>query len=66
MATCNECLTNYSDNRLALGYTTCLACGETNAKSEKKRKAKCIAPVYNKGAYQYIATKEQAKDIGRK
>lgn len=29
------------------------------------RKSKCLAPAYNKGAYQYIDTKEQAIDIGR-
>jgi hypothetical protein len=39
---------------------------EARAQEEKARKAKCVAPVYNKGPYQYIATEEQAKWVGRK
>tara|TARA_B100000287_G_C20501256_1_gene729209 strand:- start:229 stop:474 length:246 start_codon:yes stop_codon:yes gene_type:complete len=31
MATCIKCEENYSDRRLALGYATCLECGEAEA-----------------------------------
>lgn len=30
------------------------------------RRSKCLAPAYNKGAYQYIGTQEMATDAGRK
>ena len=32
---------------------------------EKARKAKCSAPAYNKGAYQYVGTVQAAKGVGR-
>lgn len=38
---------------------------ERLAQEEIERKKLCTAPAYNKGAYQYIASEEQAKDIGR-
>lgn len=38
---------------------------ERIAQVEIERKKKCTAPAYNKGAYQYVATEEQAKDVGR-
>ena len=43
-----------------------LAVREAIAQEEIARKAKCVAPAYNKGAYQYIASEEQAKWIGKK
>lgn len=51
--------------RKQLGYNTCLTCGEKQAKKEINRKKKCIAPAYNKGAYQYVGSIEQAKLVGR-
>lgn len=42
-----------------------MALREAAAQVEIARKAKCVAPAYNKGAYMYIATEEQAKYIGR-
>jgi len=51
--------------RYKLGYRTCIYCGEKTAKIEIERKKLCVAPAYNKGAYQYIATVEQARDAGK-
>jgi len=64
-AFCVRCGNEYSALRQELGYDTCLVCGEQEAKKEKARKAKCLAPSFNKGPIQYIATKQQALDIGR-
>lgn len=60
---CDECGEEFSDKRGKLGYTTCLECGDKEANKEKNRKKKCIAPAYNKGAYQYITSKECVKNI---
>lgn len=65
VARCIRCFEEYPGARKALGFSTCLSCGERDAKIEAQRKAKCVAPLYNKGAYQYIATVDQAKDVGR-
>jgi predicted nucleic acid-binding Zn-ribbon protein len=63
MAICIKCGEEYSDKRAELGYKTCLECGAKDAQKETKRKSKCIAPAYNKGAYQYITSKECVKGI---
>lgn len=65
MALCKVCLEEYSDKRRQLGYETCLDCGKLEAEKETSRKSKCIAPAYNKGAYQYIASVSDAKDAGK-
>ena len=39
---------------------------EEAARQEIERKKTCIAPAYNKGAYQYIASEYKAKDAGKK
>ena len=41
----------------------CLECGQKHAQKEKDYKAKCTAPAYNKGAYQYVSTKAQVVGI---
>lgn len=38
---------------------------EKAAQAEIERKKKCIAPAYNKGAYQYVGSEEQAKWVGK-
>jgi hypothetical protein len=43
-----------------------LAVREAIAQEEIARKAKCVAPAFNKGNYTYIASEEQAKWVGRK
>jgi hypothetical protein len=63
MAICSVCEESYSDRRKSLGYRTCLDCGDKEATKEIKRKSKCIAPAYNKGAYQYIISKDCVKSI---
>ena len=65
MATCVRCGSQYSDKRLAIGYRTCLSCGAQSATEESARKARCSAPAYNKGAYQYVFSTEEARGVGR-
>ncbi len=65
MATC-ECGNKFSDKRFALGYRTCLECGEEEAKELSEQRKEQVAPAYNKGAYQYITSLGMARDLGRK
>ena len=65
IAICVDCWDEHPVARKNLGYKTCLECGEANARVEIARKAKCTAPAFNKGAYTYIYSKAQAKNIGR-
>ena len=62
---CIKCGDLYNPKRAELGYRTCLVCGGIAAEKEAHRKSKCIAPAYNKGAYQYVGTIADAKGIGR-
>ncbi len=62
---CIDCGSSYNPKRLELGYHTCLDCGGARATIEIRRKAKCTAPAYNKGAYQYVGTVQAAKGVGR-
>lgn len=64
-AHCRECGVEYSTKRASLGYSTCLECGANEATIERRRRAKCVAPAYNKGAYQYVPTIDVAREIGR-
>ena len=64
-AVCVECWDEYPVARKNLGYKTCLECGEANARVEIARKAKCTAPAFNKGAYQYVGSVEVARSVGR-
>jgi len=50
--------------RLALGYKTCLTCGEEQAKIEAERKSRRVAIAYDKGAYQYITEDTDLGDLG--
>ena len=62
---CLECGEKYHPKRKQLGYMICLECGDGHAQREAERKSKCIAPLFNKGAYQYVGSVKEAKDIGR-
>lgn len=62
---CIKCGEPYNPKRKSLGYTTCLSCGDIAAEKESLRKSKCIAPAYNKGAYQYIGSFEDALACGK-
>ena len=64
-AQCVRCGDDYNRARQVLGYQTCLQCGASDAIKEIQRKAKCTAPAYNKGAYQYVGTVEAARGVGR-
>ena len=64
-AICIDCSAPFNPKRLELGYRTCLECGSRHATKEMRRKAKCTAPAYNKGAYQYVGTVQAAKGVGR-
>jgi len=65
MAICIECYSEYPEKRKNIGYKTCIVCGDKEASKEAIRKSKCIAPLFNKGAYQYIGNIKEAKYIGR-
>ena len=65
MAYCNICFEEYPDKRKSLGYKTCLVCGDKIAAKEAVRKSKCVAPLFNKGAYQFIGSIKEVKSIGR-
>ena len=62
-AICDFCGEHYSAKRKELGYRSCLECGDIHAQKEKAFKATCTAPAYNKGAYQYIGSKDAVKGI---
>tara|TARA_B100001989_G_scaffold251933_2_gene232449 strand:- start:845 stop:1042 length:198 start_codon:yes stop_codon:yes gene_type:complete len=65
MNLCKICSKNFPLKRKELGYEICIECGDKEAIKEYKRKSKCIAPLFNKGAYQYIGNIEEAKFLGR-
>ena len=65
MAYCNVCGEEYPSKRKNLGYKTCIDCGDKFARKESIRKSKCVAPLFNKGAYQYIGDISVVKHIGR-
>ncbi len=62
---CFDCGEEFNPKRKELGYEHCLKCGDGYAKEETIRKSKCVAPAFNKGAYQYVGSVEDAKFIGR-
>ena len=62
---CFDCGEEFNPKRKELGYEHCLKCGDNYAKAETVRKSKCVAPAFNKGAYQYVGSVEDAKFIGR-
>jgi hypothetical protein len=65
MALCKICNETFPDKRYYLGYLICINCGDKEASKEAIRKSKCIAPLFNKGAYQYIGNINDVKSIGR-
>ena len=62
---CFDCGEEFSPKRKALGYEYCLECGETYAQKSIDRKKKCTAPLFNKGAYQYVGSIDEARWAGR-
>lgn len=64
MNQCNQCGDDIEPKRYALGYRTCLWCGEAQAK--KDRTIWCVVPYTNKGAYMLITNEEHLKSINPK
>lgn len=48
---CRKCGDDVQSGRSLLGYTTCLSCGDEEARNVKHT----VMPAYNKGAYQLIS-----------
>lgn len=61
MAICIECDEEFNDRRKALGYKTCLDCGEVIARTV----VYSTAPLFNKGPYQIITSNTKIEDLGR-
>ena len=62
---CIKCDMEYPKARYQLGYRTCLSCGDKDATKIAVQKCKQTAPLFNKGAVQYITSLSQVKYIGR-
>lgn len=56
---CASCGEDYPQRRAALGYRTCLNCGEQDAR--ELRTSWCIAPIAHKQAATLITNREQLK-----
>ena len=54
MASCVSCGNEYNAARKAIGYRTCLSCGDKTAYRQTKEKASRCMPAFNKGGYQYV------------
>jgi len=65
MSSCIKCSNKFNKKRAELGYKTCLGCGDIAATRETLRKCRSVAPAYNKGAYTYVYSTEQAKSLGK-
>ena len=66
MAECIRCGEEYPEARSQLGYKTCLTCGDRVARTQAAFKARCIAPHYNKGGYQYLTPGMDLMSLNRK
>ena len=62
---CFDCGEEFSPKRKSLGYEYCLECGEQYAHEVSEHRKKCTAPLYNKGAYQYVGSMQDARNAGR-
>tara|TARA_B100001057_G_C22411177_1_gene779736 strand:- start:155 stop:376 length:222 start_codon:yes stop_codon:yes gene_type:complete len=62
---CRECGEEFHPRRKELGYHFCLECGDAKAQKAIAHKRKCSAPLFNKGGYQYVGSKEAARWAGR-
>jgi len=62
---CVECESTFAPQRFALGYRTCLECGEKTIRAVNEQLKKQCAPAYNKGAYMFITDMQMVRDLGR-
>lgn len=60
-AQCEACGDDYSMERWALGYNTCLSCGEQMARG----RVRCVAPMH-KSNYMLITNPEDLKGLNNK
>lgn len=60
---CTVCGDAYPEKRAALGYTTCLDCGDRAAAEERTSWTVCCTP---KGHYTRITRKEELKWLNQK
>ena len=51
MSYCHKCGDDVQPKRTLLGYTTCLPCGDAEARKVKFT----VIPAYSKGAYQVVS-----------
>ena len=65
MSSCIKCSNKFNQKRAKLGYKTCLGCGDMAASREILRKCRSVAPAFNKGAYTYVYSADQAKTLGK-
>ena len=56
MANCNRCGDTYPPGRAALGYRTCLPCGDVAARQVKFT----VMIPFSKGAYQVVSREDVA------
>lgn len=61
MTFCHNCGYGIGDGRAALGYRTCLACGDREARSRRR----VVAPI-SKSAYMLISNLEELKQLNPK
>lgn len=61
---CRDCGDEIHPKRYALGYRTCLACGDRDASS--KRVGWCIAPAGHKQGYTLVSNRNDLKQINPK
>lgn len=59
MPTCTECGEPFPRRRAALGYRTCLTCGETVARAA--RTSWCVAPMHKSN---YVLISDRADLVG--
>jgi hypothetical protein len=64
MALC-KCGESFSEKRAALGYKTCLECGDNNAKSAIEEKRNCVVIPYNKGPYMLLVSVSELNCLGK-
>ena len=62
---CKDCGEEYSIKRAKLGYATCLDCGDASASKIMEFRSRCSAPAFNKGAYQPMMSRDDARWAGR-
>jgi ribosomal protein L37AE/L43A len=60
---CTECGESYDQRRAALGYSTCLDCGDVAAASE--RASWCIAPAGHKQGETLVRDPSHLKQINK-